>query len=83
MLIIFFQGHQPVMLVKTGAILDGLLLTPIQAAVVGWVLYRVMPRFFREELRPLVKPGPVIAVGLAAAFLLFGFVCVFKLSEYL
>jgi hypothetical protein len=25
----------------------------------------------------------VIAVGLAAAFVLFSFVCVFKLSEYL
>ncbi len=83
MLIIFFQGHQPVLLVQTGAILDGLLLTPIQAAVVGWVLYKVMPKFFREELRHLVKPSPLIAVGLVAAFLLFSFVCVFKLSEYL
>lgn len=83
MLIIFFQGHQPVLLVKTGAVLDGLLLTPIQAAVVGWVLYRVMPKFFREELRHLVKPNPIIGVGLAAAFVLFGFVCVFKLGDYL
>lgn len=83
MLIIFSKGHQPVFLVQTGAILDGLLLTPIQAAVVGWVLYRVMPKFFREELRHLVKPHPIIGVGLAAAFLLFGFVCVFKLVDYL
>ena len=83
MLIIFFQGHQPVLLVQTGAILDGLLLTPLQAIIVGWVLYKVMPKFFREELRHLVKPSPVIAVGLAAAFVLFSFVCVFKLSEYL
>ncbi|MBL7645643.1 MAG: Nramp family divalent metal transporter [Candidatus Hydrogenedentes bacterium] len=83
MLILFFQGHQPVLLVKTGAVLDGLLLTPIQAAVVGWVLYRVMPRYFREELRHLVRPNPIIGVGLAAAFVLFGFVCVFKLGDYL
>jgi len=64
-------------------VLDGLLLTPIQAAVVGWVLYRVMPRYFREELRHLVRPNPIIGVGLAAAFVLFGFVCVFKLGDYL
>lgn len=83
LLLIYFQGHEPVLLVKTGAVLDGLLLTPIQAAVVGWVLYRVMPKFFREELRHLVRPNPIMAVGLSAAFLLFGFVCVFKLGDYL
>lgn len=83
LLIILYQGHQPVLLVQTGAILDGLLLTPIQAAVVGWVLYKVMPGFFREELRARIKPSPIIAVGLAAAFVLFSFVCVFKLGDYL
>lgn len=83
MLIIYFQGHKPVFLVMMSAVLEGVLLTPIQAAVVGWVLYRVMPKFFREELRHLVKPNPIIAVGLAAAFLLFASVLVFKLVEYL
>lgn len=82
MLIIYFQGHQPVLLVQIGAILDGLVLTPLQALIVGWVLYRVMPKFFREELRDRVRPHPIMAAGLAAAFLLFGFVCVFKLVEY-
>ncbi len=83
MLIIYYQGHKPVFLVMMSAVLEGVLLTPIQAAVVGWVLYRVMPKFFREELRNLVKPSPIIGVGLAAAFLLFGFVLVFKLVEIL
>lgn len=81
MIIVYTLGMEPVLLVKTGAILDGLLLTPLQALVVGWVLYRVMPACFRPELRARVRPHPIIAAGLALAFLIFGFVCVFRLGE--
>lgn len=83
MLIVYTLGLQPVALVKTGAILDGLLLTPLQALVVGWVLYRVMPRFFPLELRDQLKPHPIIAIGLTLAFVIFGFVCATKLGEML
>ena len=79
MLIVYTMGLKPVVLVQTGAILDGLLLTPLQALVVGWVLYKVMPRLFPEEHRAAVKASPVLGVGLALAFVMFGFVCVFKL----
>lgn len=82
MIIVYSMGLKPVFLVKVGAVLDGLLLTPLQALVVGWVLYRVMPRFFAEEHRALIKPHPIHAVGLSLAFVVFTFVCVFKLGEY-
>ena len=80
MIIVYTLGLQPVLLVKTGAILDGLILTPLQALAVGLVLYRVMPGFFAPEVRRLIKPHPVIAVGLALAFVVFSFVCIFRLG---
>ncbi|GMW03047.1 MAG: hypothetical protein AMXMBFR84_41830 [Candidatus Hydrogenedentota bacterium] len=81
MLIVYTFDFQPVFMVKLGAILDGLLLTPLQALVVGWVLYRVMPRFFPPELRLVLKPSPILAAGLSLAFVIFSFVCVFRLGE--
>jgi Mn2+/Fe2+ NRAMP family transporter len=81
MVIVYTYSLTPVFLVKVGAILDGLLLTPLQAVVVGWVLYAVMPRFFAPEVRSIVRPHPIVAVGLALAFLVFTYVCVFRLIE--
>jgi len=49
MVIVYTLGLRPVFLVKMGAILDGLLLTPLQALWVGIGLYVVMPRLFRDE----------------------------------
>ena len=81
MLIIYSLGKEPVKLVQFGAKLDGLLLTPLQAIVVGWVLYKVMPTFFAPEHRKALTPGPLMAIGLASAFLIFGFICVYKMGE--
>lgn len=83
MLIVFTFGIEPVVLVKTGAVLDGLLLTPLQALSVGWVLYAVMPKFFRPEVARILRPHPILAAGLALAFLVFGFVCVTRIGEML
>jgi hypothetical protein len=78
-LIVFQLGLQPVLLVKTGAVLDGLLLTPLQALAVGMTLYIVMPEFFSEEARKILKPHPVFAVGLLLAFVVFSYFCVTQL----
>ena len=81
MLIVYTFGLTPVFLVKLGAILDGLLLTPLQALAVGLVLYLVMPRFFAEDARRILKPSPVFAVGLLLAFVVFGYFCVARFPE--
>lgn len=81
MIIVYTLGLQPVLLVKTGAMLDGLLLTPLQALAVGWVLYRVMPELFPKEIRPIIKPHPLLAVGLAVAFVVYSLVCVLRFGD--
>lgn len=83
MLLVFSLGIQPVLLVKAGAILDGLLLTPLQALAVAWVLYAVMPRFFRPEVARLLRPHPVLFAGLLLAFVVFTFVCVTRIGDVL
>jgi len=79
--IIYTLGAQPVFLVQMSAILDGLLLTPLQAIAVGLSLYIVMPRMFSDEVRPLLRAHKVFAVGLALAFVLYTFFCIYKLIE--
>ena len=79
MVVVYTLGLRPVVLVKTGAILDGLLLTPLQALWVAVGLYVVMPRLFPREAWRILRPHPVFAVGLAAAFLVFGYFCLIQL----
>lgn len=79
MVLVYSFGLKPVLLVKTGALLDGLLLTPLQAAAVAWVLYRIMPSFYRSEVSRMLRPPVWIAAGLLLSFLVFGYFCVFQL----
>jgi Mn2+/Fe2+ NRAMP family transporter len=81
MIIVYHFGMEPVFLVQMSAILDGLVLTPLQALAVGWVLYMVMPRMFAPGVRSIIKPHPVIGAGLLLAFLVFGYFCVFRLID--
>jgi hypothetical protein len=79
MIIVFTLGYKPVFLVKTGAILDGLLLTPLQALWVAMGLYIVMPRLFSAETGKIIRPHWIYAVGLLLAFVVFGYFCVFQI----
>jgi len=79
MLIAYNLGFRPVYLVKMGAIMDGLLLTPLQALWIGIGLYVVMPKMLSKEAKDVLKPHWVFAVGLLAAFLVFGYFCVFQI----
>lgn len=78
MTIVYSFGLKPVLLVKLGAVLDGLLLTPLQAVWVAIGLYVVMPRLLSEEAWRVLRPHWVFAVGLVLAFLVFGYFCVFQ-----
>lgn len=83
MVIVFTLGMRPVFLVKMGAILDGLLLTPLQALWVGLGLYFVMPRLLSREAAEIVRPHWIFAVGLGIAFLVFGYFCIFQIPSVL
>lgn len=83
MVIVYTLGFRPVALVKLGAILDGLLLTPLQAVWVLLGLYVVLPKMLSEEAYEELRPHWIFAVGLIAAFLVFGYFCVFQLPYVL
>ena len=79
MIIVFTLGLKPVFLIKMGAILDGLLLTPLQAIWTAIGLYVVMPKLLSEEARDILRPHWIFALGLIIAFLVFGYFCLFQI----
>ncbi len=83
MTIIYVLGYRPVLLVKLSAILDGLLLTPLQALWVFAGLFMVQPRLFSKEVTRMLKPSPVIGAGLIIAFLVFAYFCIYQIPKIL
>jgi hypothetical protein len=79
MIIIYSLGYKPVFLVKLGAVLDGLLLTPLQAILLLVGLYGIMPRFYSRPVAAMLRPHWIFAAGLILAFLVFSYFCVFEL----
>ncbi len=79
MIIVYSFNLRPVVLVKLGAILDGLLLTPLQALWIGIGLYVILPRLFKPEVGKMLRPNWVLGAGLVIAFLVFGYFCVVQL----
>jgi hypothetical protein len=83
MIIVYSFNYRPVVLVKLGALLDGLLLTPLQAIWILIGLYAVMPRLFRPDVGKMLRPNWVLAAGLIIAFLVFGYFCIVQLPAVL
>ncbi len=79
MVIIYTLGFQPVMLVKIAAICDGLLLTPLQAVCIAIGLFFIMPRLLSADAHRILRPSWFFIVGLAAAFFVFTYFCVFQI----
>ncbi len=79
MVIVFTLGLKPVVLVKLSAVLDGLLLAPLQAIWVAIGLYVVMPKMLSKEAGEILRPHWIFAVGLVIAFFVFGYFCVFQI----
>jgi Mn2+/Fe2+ NRAMP family transporter len=71
--IVYSLGLKPVKLVQFSAILDGVFLIPLEALAVGIGLYVVMPRFFSEDVKRHLRPNPIFVVGLALAFVVYGY----------
>ena len=82
-IIVFTLGLRPVLLIKTGAILDGLLLIPLQAICVAIGLFVVMPKLFSSESYKILKPHWIFAVLLLISFLVFGYFFVFQIPYIL
>ena len=83
MVIVFVFGFKPVVLVKTSAVLDGLLLTPLQALWVAVGLYYVMPKMFAKEVYDVIRPHWIFAFFLGAAVLVFGYFFFFQIPSIL
>lgn len=83
MIIVFVLGFKPVILVKTSAVLDGLLLTPLQAIWVGIGLFVVMPKLFSKEVYQIIKPHWIFGVILTLSFVILAYFCVFQIPRIL
>ena len=79
MVVVFMLGQEPVFLLKISSILEGVLLTALQAFCVGMGLFYVLPRMLSKEAYAVLKPNPVFAVGLLATFLFFSYMCIFHI----
>ena len=79
MVIVFCFKEKPVVLVQFAALLDGLLLTPMQAILVAVGLFVVMPKLLSAEAARVLKPNWTFAIGLVIAFLVFGYFCIVQM----
>jgi len=79
MLIINTFGVRPIGLIKVGAILDGLLLCPLQAVIIAVALYAVMPRLLSREAGKILRPSLLFALGLAVSAIVFGYFALVKI----
>jgi len=82
-IIIFCFKEKPVFLIAIGAIFDGLLLTPLQAIWIAIAMFAVMPKMLSKEAARILKPHWIFAVGLIAAFIVFGYFCIFQIPTTL
>jgi hypothetical protein len=78
MLIVYTLGLRPVLLVKLGAVLDGLLMAPLQALWLGAGLYVLLPRLLSADAWRILRPHWGFAAGLLVALLAFGYFCVLQ-----
>jgi len=79
MFIVYTFGLKPIVLVKLAAVLDGLLLTPLQALWVALGLYVVLPKLLSAEAKPVLKTHWIFLAGLSVAFVEFANFCVFQI----
>ena len=76
-------GTSPIRLVKLGSVCDGLILVPLQALAVGYGLFFAQRKLLSPQAWQLLRPRWYHAVGLVAAFLVFGYFCVFQAPQVL
>ncbi len=82
MTIVYTFGMKPVVMVKTAAVLDGLLLTPLQALWLIVGLYVVLPKMLSPQARQILQPHWIFSVGLTLAFIVFAYFCIFQIPGF-
>ena len=65
--------------IKVGAILDGLLLSPLQAIIIIYALVVVLPRILSREAADILRPGRILISLLAVSALVFGYFALVKI----
>lgn len=76
MVVVFVLGVKPIFLLKLSSVLEGVLLTGLQAVLVAVGLFIVMPKLLSKEAYEVLRPNKIFAVGLFVTALFFGYVCV-------
>jgi len=79
MVIVYALGKEPVSVIQVAAIMDGVLLTALQAICVAVGLYYVLPRILSKEAHAVLKPSWIFGVLLAVTALLFGYLCIVQI----
>ena len=82
MTIVFTLGLKPVALIKAGAIIDGLLLTPLQAFWVFAGIFIVQKRLFNREVSDILKPHWIFGLMLLLAFGVFAYFCIWHIPGF-
>jgi len=83
MIVVFVLGLKPIFLLKLSSILEGVLLTALQAIWVAIGLFVVMPRMLSKEAYEVLRPNWIFAAGLLVTFAFFGYVCVMRIPATL
>jgi len=76
MIIVYQFQANPIQIVRTAAILDGILLTALQAIWVAVGLYVVLPWMVSRDAWEVLRPSWILAVGLAAGAIVFGYLTI-------
>jgi hypothetical protein len=76
MIVVFVFGLKPIFLLTLSSILEGVLLTALQAIWVAVGLFIVMPKLLSEDAYAVLRPSKIFAVGLIITFIVFGYICV-------
>jgi len=79
MTIVYVMGKQPVTVIQLGAILDGVLLTALQAIWVAVGLYMVMPKILSKEASEVLRPSWIFAPILTVTAVVFGYLTVIQI----
>ena len=83
MIVVFVFGLKPMFLLKLSSILEGVLLTALQAIWVAIGLFVVMPKMLSKEAYAVLRPSKLFAVGLIVTFIVFGYICVTQIPVVL